>query len=440
LQPLRSALVADQLPLAVGPEARTWSVTELGAELQRLLQAAYPAEIWVRGELRNLRPSARGGTRNLFFDLVEPGAGLHGKPAAALRVVLWDEQRRSVNATLTADGPAVKMDEGVEVRIRGRLQWWGRQGDLRFQMQAIDPVYTLGRLTADRERLLADLDARGLLRANAGRPMPPVPLRVGLVTARDSAAEADVLHELGTSGIGFHVLAADSLVQGPSAPAALVRALAAVSQRAVQVVVVARGGGSRTDLACFDHPDVARAIATCPVPVITGIGHEIDRSVADEVAHTAAKTPTAAAASLVARVREVHDQLDGRWAAVAGAVVHHLAAERRTIDVAAERAARRVASSLDRARERCRDRERTLTSVATSGLGRRAERLDQLERHLRALDPDRLLARGWSITRTADGRTVRSLADVGDGDLLRTTVADGELLSRAVPTSGADDG
>ena len=414
----------------------TWSVAELGAALQRLVQGAYPAELWVQGELRNLRPSEREGKRNLFFDLVEPGAGLHGRSAATLRVTLWDEQRRSVNATLRAGGPVVKMDEGVEVRIRGRLQWSPRQGDLRFFMQAIDPVFTLGRLSEDRERLLADLAAKGLLRANGAQPMPALPLRVGLVTARGSAAEADVLRELEVSRLAFHVVAVDSLVQGPNAPAALVRGLRATTAANVDVIVVARGGGSRTDLACFDHPELARAIATCPVPVVTGVGHEIDRSVADEVAHTAAKTPTAAAAAVVALVRTSCDRLDRRWEDATSALGRHLEGERRVLDLAAERAARRTAGSLERAALRASERERTLVARAPAVVRRRRERLDDLDRHLRAVDPVRLLARGWSITRTADGRTVRRRADAGPGDLLVTSIADGELTSRVETVDG----
>ncbi len=444
--------MANQLPLDLGPSERTWSVSELGSEVQRVVRAAFRSEIWVKGELRNLRSTERNGKRHLYFHLVQPGGGLHGRPDAAVGVVLWDEQRRQVNAALTAGGPVVKMDEGVEIRIRARVEWWRRSGDLRLVMQAIDPAFTIGRLAEDRERLLRELSASGLLRANAARAVPQLPLRVGLVTAEGSAAETDVFHELEASGFGFTVLAADAPVQGPLAPAAIARGIALLAARAVDVVVVARGGGARTDLAAFDHPLVARAIARCPVPVFCGIGHEIDRSVADEVAHTSAKTPTAAAAAVVELVRAACNRLDAQWSLVAQRIDEQLVRSTRQLDMVAERAAARVRSSLDRAASRCAVLEQRafaiadgrlraesarlaaasarLPQLARGGLDRADDRLRHLQRTSSALDPSRLLARGWSITRDGQGELVRSVTCLEPGDVLFTTLAGGTVESR----------
>ena len=154
-----------------------------------------------------------------------------------------------------------------------------------------------------RAALLAKLAEEDLLRANADRPMPLVPLRVGLATSDGSAAEADFLDELRRSGFAFRVLRADTRVQGSDAPRSIASAIRMLATHRLDVLALVRGGGARTDLAAFDDEAVARAIAACPVPVVTGIGHEVDTSVADEVAHTAAKTPTACAQLLVARAR-----------------------------------------------------------------------------------------------------------------------------------------
>lgn len=454
--------MAGQLPLDLAETPRDWSVAELGAELHRLVRGNFPAEVWVHGELRNLRTRERGNGRNLFFDLVEPGAGLHRKPDAAFRVVLWDDQRRDVNATLRAAGPTVKMDEGVELKIRAKVEWWRRTGDLRLVMQGIDPVFTLGRLAADRERLLRELDAAGLLHANRSRAMPVLPLRIGLVTAQGSAAEIDVLHELEASGLAFEVCAVDSPVQGPYAPPRVVLALATLATRAVDVILLVRGGGARTDLAAFDHPAIAHAIARSPVPVLTGVGHEIDRSVADEVAHTSAKTPTAAAACVVARARDAQASLDRRWALASAAALDHLAGSQRRLATVAERAATRSLASLQRAASRCGDHERRVTAAAERLLRQETRRLDRLaarvptlaagqleragerlahtERQVHALDPARLVARGWSITRDADGRVVRRATAVARGDHLTTTLAGGRVVSRAESIEPSEEG
>ncbi|HKY64857.1 MAG TPA: exodeoxyribonuclease VII large subunit, partial [Acidimicrobiales bacterium] len=196
----------------------TWSVPELGEAIGLHLRTAFPDEVWVRGVIRNLNPGRRGGT--VWFDLVEPAADgdLSRPPVASLPVVLFDMARRRVNARLTDAGGAVRMTDGTEVRLRGRLTYYERGGRLQLTMSDIDPDFTLGRLAADRDRLLRLLEAEGLLGRQASLPRPLLPLRLGLVTSRGSAAEHDVLDELRRSGIGFSVLRADVRVQGAHAP------------------------------------------------------------------------------------------------------------------------------------------------------------------------------------------------------------------------------
>lgn len=459
----------------------TWSVPELGEAIGGALRRAFPDELWVRGEIRNLN---RGRTGIVWFDLVEPAPGAdHARPPVArLSVVMFDTARRRVNARLQQAGGAVRMTDGTEVRIKGRVDWYTPGGRLQVQMSDIDPAFTLGRLAADRERLLRLLDAEGLLRRQAGLARPPVPLRVGLVTAGGSAAEHDVLDELRRSGLGFRVVRADARVQGPSAPRSVAWALGAVAARGVDVVLLVRGGGATTDLAAFDSEVIARAVAGLDVVVLTGIGHDIDRSVADDVAHTAYKTPTACAQAVVEDVRAFAARLDGVWADVASVAGRRLRAEadhlrgcgrhvalstrhgltgadrslaqagvrlRRSAggalgraSVALERTVGRVESS-SRAHLRAHDQALAVAGARLTARGPRAvtaatREVDRLDGQVRALDPARTLARGWSITRTADGMIVRSPADAAPGTALRTTVAGGEVHS--VVTDAAPDG
>src|SRR5260370_3043889 len=168
-------------------------------------------------------------------------------------------------------------------------------------MTGIDPVFTAGALAASRDRVLRQLEAEGLLRANAVHELPEVPLRIGLVTSVASAAYHDFLDELDASGFAFRVGVCDVRVQGANAPRRVVWALRRLARiaPALDAVVLVRGGGSRADLAPFDSDDVARALAAISLPVLTGIGHEIDRSGADEVADNAHMTPPAADPVLV---------------------------------------------------------------------------------------------------------------------------------------------
>jgi exodeoxyribonuclease VII large subunit len=482
------------------PDEPTWSVAEVGEAVAVALRRAFPGEVWVRGVIRNLNRGRRsvpgdtpaptggggwGSGRIVWFDLIEPAPGgdLSKPPLATLSVVLFDDARRQVNARLGAGGNAVRMVDGTEVRVRGRPDYWPRGGRLQLQMSDIDPDFTLGRLAAERERLLRRLDAEGLLGRQADLPRPLVPLRLGLVTSAGSAAEHDVIDELRRSGIGFRVIRADARVQGYNAARSVAWALGAVAARGVDAVLLVRGGGATTDLAAFDSELIARTIANLDVPVLTGIGHDIDRTIADEVAHEAYKTPTACAQAVVDDVRAFRRRTLEVWQDIAVTVRRRLRADavrlsacgrhvavatrqglaaadrdlaarppqlRRAATGALDRSGRLLERSAGRtsssARGHLRGRELALAAVGQR-LAHRPPRLvaaaahdlGRIDAQVRALDPARTLARGWSITRDPRGRVLRSAADVAEGDALTTTLADGDVRSTVTDTRGAGD-
>src|SRR5690606_31861669 len=254
---------------------------------------------------------------------------------------------------------------------------------LQLQMSDIDPAFTLGRLAADREMLLRALDAEGLLTRQARLPRPLVPLRLGLVTSAGSAAEHDVLDELRRSGIGFSVVRADVRVQGLHAGRSVAWGLAAVAARGVDAVLLVRGGGATTDLAAFDSEVIARALPGLDVPVLTGIGHDVDRSVADEVAHACYKTPTACAQAVVADVRAVEQRTAEAWQGVVAAARRQgrLEAERlracgRHVAVATRQGLAAADADLANRRSRVRRAAAGALARSTAGLDRRLGRVE----------------------------------------------------------------
>jgi exodeoxyribonuclease VII large subunit len=353
------------------------------------------------------------------------------------------------------------MTDGIRVRIGGRLGSYPARSSLQLVMDRIDPAFTLGLLGQERARLLAALTAEGLLGANRALPMPALPLSVALVTSDGSAAHADALDELRRSGFGFRVSFLDARTQGTDAESSLVAALVTAASLGVDVVALVRGGGAATDLAAFDGERLARTIARLGVPVITGIGHETDRSVADEVAHAAHKTPTAAAAALVGAVREARTDVHDAWVAVRSAARGRLVRADHQLARAGHRTGSVALRRLDRNRMAVDHRvQRVRTAAArvpvtgrgaVDALARRVgpaatrvlERADDglTARAARAAvhDPSAALARGWSITRTADGRLVRSVADITPGTALVTTVADGRVASTVQETDPTQD-
>jgi exodeoxyribonuclease VII large subunit len=455
----------------------TFSVTELVEGVRAAVAARFDGPLWVHGEIAGIK---RGRNGHVWFDLVDRNDD--GAVVASMPVVLWSSVRMGVNAQLKRAG-SIRMDDGVRIRIFGPLDLWAPSGRIQLQMQGIDPNYTLGLLASERDRVLRALADEGLLDRNRALPMPLVPRRVGLVTAAGSAAEADVLQTLADSGLAWEVVLVDARVQGAGSERSVAAALVAAAGAGVDVVALVRGGGARTDLATFDHELVARTIAGLDVPVLTGIGHEIDTSVADAVAHGAHKTPTACAGALVELAVVAHGRAELAWrdiAAVAARAVetgsdrldHHarhaaravrarLAVEDHRLGAAATHARRAAPAALERGRAavarragraegagrghlRVHSRSLDLLAArvgptATAALRRAGADLSSTATHVQALDPARAMARGWSITRTEAGSVVRRSTDVEPGDTLVTTLADGTVTSTVAAVAPGED-
>ncbi len=288
-------------------------VIELSDRISGVLTAGLPRSLWVRGEVSGLR-GGRNGTR--YFQLIERRV----QRTATVSGCILPRDGRLFDRDL-ADG-CLTFTEGIEVLVRGRVSLYAPTGGLQLLVDRIDPAYTLGKAAAARDRTMQALAAAGLLRANAAHPLAAAPLRLGLITAAGSDAEADVVTRLSTSGFAWRVLVADARVQGPECPASVVLALRRMARvharRSLDAVVITRGGGSRSDLAAFDDETIARAIAAAPFPVLTAIGHQQDRAIADEVAHTAYPTPTAAAVALIEQAQQARDGAHGVWERLAG--------------------------------------------------------------------------------------------------------------------------
>jgi exodeoxyribonuclease VII large subunit len=442
----------------------TFTVGELAEAVNGALRRSFYDGIWVRGEIQGL--NERGG--HLYFSLTDDEEGVR----ATVAVSLFANVRFKLRPLLQRH--RLRLADGMKVRLHGYLDFFAPSGRLSLKMSGIDPRYTLGELALQREELVRRLVAAGLYDAQARLPSPALPLTVGLVTSVGSAAWHDVTHELEASGFGFRIVACDARVQGEWAPEMVAAAIRTLGRRHVDVVLVVRGGGARSDLATFDTEVVARAIATCPRPVLTGLGHEVDRSVADEVAHLALKTPTACAGELIARVRQFQTELSRLWDAIADAAGGRLDAADRSLGATARQAARATRRSVDaqeaglrRAGQALARRSRLAATtshglvnhnarrtaaastrllahhssvVKASGqrLARRApavtrqalRHLDAVEARVRALDPVRTLARGWTITRTVAGQAVASAGELAPGDVVVTTFVDGEVRSR----------
>lgn len=472
----------DQAPgPGEGPAGEpTLTVPQLGERLTRLLDQAFPRPFWLVGEASGLSRAQGGRAGHWYFSLVDDQA--EGARRASVDVIMW----RGTVSRLFGPRGRLRRDldpaDGVVLRVLVKPNYYAPRGQVSFVIEDVDPEFTMGSLDRERREVLARLTADGSTERNGALPLEPVPLSLGLVTSEGSAAHHDVLETLEGAGIGFSIVFCDARTQGPDTTPSVRAALADLGRRDLDAILLVRGGGSRLDLSWFDKEPVARAIAACPVPVLTGIGHEIDSSVADAVAHTAFKTPTAAAEFVVASAREARQASEETWqrlldlsarslrtgdeqlTASARALVQVTRAG--LVDGAAhlERTSRRVAAlaeaSLTAAQEglaRARSRlatgshitrlarleqdlavdGRLLAERARRSLDARAAELEAAEQRARLLDPVRTLARGYAMLRRADGSLLLDAAAVRPGERLEAQLRDGRLPLRHLDDESA---
>ena len=376
----------------------SFSVGQFTEVLNHVLKASFDEGVWVEGEIQGLRKP----NPHAYFTLIENIDGVK----AQLNINLFAGPLRNVQTKLRQQG--IELKDGLKVRLFGRVEYYGPFGKLNLIATDVDTQFSAGDVAAKREELLRQLMEKGVDKINKRIPVPLVPLRLGIISSSQAAGWADAQQHLTESGIGFAITFCDVRVQGDSAVPQIVAALNSLSRRDdIDLVMLMRGGGSKGDLAAFDDEQIAMAISKCSHPVFTGIGHEIDTSIADVVAHTANKTPTACAQSVIAIVESFLSELS-----------YSAGSLRSLTQTAVERARSRIAVSV----ERLRTRPRTT-------LERQSQKLIMHAASVRLLDPVTTMARGWSITRDSSGNVVRSISDIKKGDTVVTALADGSITS-----------
>jgi exodeoxyribonuclease VII large subunit len=362
--------------------------------------------ILVRGEVSNVQLAPAG---HLFFTLKDA--------AAQISCTIFREDAELLGFDL---------EDGMDVVVSGDVDVFPRKGTVQLLVRAATPA-GVGAFWAAYQRTRKKLAAEGLFDPRRKRPLPPFPQRIGVVTSEIGAVVHDIVTILRRRYPMAHVIVAPALVQGPGAPASLRRALAAVADR-VDVVILARGGGSLEDLWCFNDEGLARAVATCRVPVVSAIGHETDVTIADFVADVRAPTPSAAAELVSPDAVELTAQLNESGRALAQEIREILSVRRARVKGLGERISpRELRRSVQANRTRLGEMRESLASLAAREVARHRERLGSTGRRLDLLSPLATLQRGYAIAEREDGHVVAHAADVTAGDSLAVRFQDGRI-------------
>lgn len=392
--------------------ARVWTVGELTRHIRNLLEADVSLRnVWLRGEISNLSRPASG---HLYFSLKDAGA--------SLKCVMW----RS-----TVEFLGWQPEHGAQVLARGRISVYPQGGVYQLYVDELHPA-GVGDLHARFEELRERLRAEGLFEIERKRPLPAFPRLLGVVTSPQAAALRDVLQVLRRRWPLVKVLLAPTLVQGDMAPPQIVAALRALDARDdVDLILLVRGGGSLEELWAFNDERVARAIAACRHPVVCGVGHETDFTIADFAADVRASTPTAAAELSVPDQADLRRRVRAHGAQVEEQVLRRMAEARQGL----EREARSLArlsprGRIEAERQRLDELTRRASQALLHSLALRRAALGRARAQMLALSPQATLERGYAIVRREDtGAVVRSVQQAQAGDDLRIQVQDGELTA-----------
>jgi exodeoxyribonuclease VII large subunit len=449
------------------PERRIWTVRALVSAVRSHIEREY-TDCWVEGEISNLRIPDSG---HLYFTLKEE--------SAQIRVVMFRSSAKLLR---------FRPENGLHVTVRGRITVYEDRGELQISAEFMEPKGA-GALQLAFEQLKARLQAEGLFEASRKKPLPPLPRRIGIITSPQGAALRDILNILARRHHSANILIYPAQVQGDAAPGEVMAGLRHFHQEArrhhaVEVIIIARGGGSAEDLACFNHEGLARAVATSKIPVISAIGHETDFTIVDFVADLRAPTPSAAAELVIRSRQEIEAQAEDLYRRLERAVRYRLLMAHRDLSERAQHGAfarmmdgihrrqqkldeqcfrleKAERQLLERFRRRCENitaavrhydaRRRmaavrqqleaqvaNLSAVMHTRLLLSRGAMDRQTASLEALSPVSILNRGYALVFDAKGQLVKDAARLELGDELSARLARGRVRARVTATEGGE--
>lgn len=448
-------IVCGRLPLLV--MANPLSLSELNQTVKQALADNLAPSYWVIAEIGQMQVTQKG---HCYLELVEKNEeGITAK----LRATIWAYTYRIISGwfeSLTGQ----HLEPGLKVLVHAVVQFHEVYG-LSLNVKDIDPNYTLGERARHRQEVLARLQADGILEMNRELTLPIAPQRVAILSSPTAAGYEDFMEQLGSNSYGyqFHTRLFPATMQGDDAVPSLLKALLAVFEEMenFDVIVLLRGGGSQLDLDCFDNYDLASHLAQFPLPVITGIGHERDETIADLVAHTKMKTPTAVAEFLIQGLlayeeditvigeqlqRYARTVVDGQGQVLmkfstqlnrhAQELVHQ---QERMLEGHQLKLEGLVNSQLAKQKGQLKHFQGTLLRRAPQAIHQAQERLFHLNQLVQLLDPKALLARGYSLT-LLHGKALSAENTAKPGDIIQTMTANQVLESEVVKVKSTEDG
>ena len=405
------------------------TLKQLQQQIKSAVEQALPLPVWVVAEVAELKVNYSGHCYLELVEKSEPKRGGSSVPTAQARAVIWRSQWAMI-APYFKSQTGSELEVGMKILAKVLVSYHELYG-LSLQISDIDPSYTLGEVERQKQITIAQLQADGVWDMNRELELPYLVQRIAVVSSAAAAGYRDFMNELREGGYTFRCDLYDAVVQGAAAEESICAALdeVALKQEQYDAVVLIRGGGSASDLSCFNSYRLCSYVAQFPLPVLTGIGHDKDTSVADMVAHTPLKTPTAVAAWLVERMARIEGWLEEMMVQLASLATARTKSEELRLERLMAELKLQAATYCQRSEAQMKLMLEQLQSLVARRLEKEKNRLEVAQRSVEALSPQRIMQLGFAVVRSG-GRLLKSVEDAQVGELIEIELKDGAIKAR----------
>ncbi|MCK5691884.1 MAG: exodeoxyribonuclease VII large subunit [Bacteroidales bacterium] len=410
------------------------TLSELLGQVKGALEKGLPDQYWVVAEIMELREN-----RHCYLELIEKSEE-NDSLLAKVRATIWASRYGMLRPFFEAS-TGTRLKSGIKILCKASVEFHAQYG-LSLNITDIDPSYTLGDLARKKQEVIQRLRKEGVFDMNRELPFPLVPQHIAVISSQTAAGYGDFMETIQNNrhGFYFHATLFPAVMQGDEAPLSITSAMEEIyeSDSDFDCVVLIRGGGSKADLESFNHYDLSYFITQFPLPVITGIGHERDESVADMVAHKGLKTPTAVAEFLVDQLLAFEFQLSAMLDRLSTSVRMRVQGDLSRLERYGRDMMHLSKALLFQQSEQVRQTEDRLRRELAMLLERKGEYLSQLKKRNELVDPRNILLRGYSMT-LLEGKSVSSIKNIKPGILLETRLYKGSIISKVEHTSQKND-
>lgn len=405
------------------------SLSQLTDRIQEVLKFSFDTPVWIRAEISELRENYNG---HCYLELVEKDSNSDAI-LAKTKANIWSTTYRMLKPYFE-NSTGESLRAGLNILVAVTVEFHGVYG-FSLNIRDIDPVFTIGELTARRLKIIRQLEADGIANMNKLIEMPVLPQRLAIISSATAAGYDDFMNQLRNdeNQFAFYTKLFPAVMQGEQAESSIIRSLEKIYEHSelFDVVVIIRGGGATTDLACFDSYELALNCAQFPLPIISGIGHQRDVSILDMVAHTSVKTPTAAAELLISKMKDAENVWRNIFSDISYLVQNKTETEFRKLDQMQMRITHTLRQWVTKRSHALETHQNRLQNSVRMQIVRQKNKLLLLEKSIESHSPSYLLQHGYTIT-TLNGKRISSVNDIKKGDKIRTFVHDGEFESEII--------